>query len=121
MVQDTATWGGGGMLGSKRPNMKKMKGGKLRKFTKKMMSRWKESREEKRGNGEIQEDDGGKEVESEMPLVSLSCSLMRRNYIRILSFTPMNYLTLNNETIIASFSSYSYVRTGEPQSRSTSS
>ncbi|XP_064784919.1 uncharacterized protein LOC135508572 [Oncorhynchus masou masou] len=71
VVQDTATWGGGGVLGSKHLNMKKMKGGKLKKFTKKMMSRWKESREEKEGNGETQDDDGEKEVESKMPLVHL--------------------------------------------------
>ncbi|XP_035645132.1 uncharacterized protein si:dkey-9i23.6 isoform X1 [Oncorhynchus keta] len=69
--QDAATWGGGGVLGSKHPNIKTMKGGKVKKFAKKMMSRWKQSREEKRGNGEIQEDDGEKEVESERPLVNL--------------------------------------------------
>ncbi|XP_064782272.1 uncharacterized protein si:dkey-9i23.6 [Oncorhynchus masou masou] len=71
VVQDAATWGGVGVLGSKHPNIKTMKGGKVKKFAKKIMSRWKQSREEKRGNGEIQEDDGEKEVESEMPLVNL--------------------------------------------------
>ncbi|XP_045061967.1 uncharacterized protein LOC121535784 isoform X2 [Coregonus clupeaformis] len=71
VIQDTATWGDGGVLGSKHPNVKKMKGGKVKTFAKKMMSRWKESQEEKRGNGEIQEDDREKEVESEMPLVNL--------------------------------------------------
>ncbi|XP_071024734.1 uncharacterized protein [Oncorhynchus clarkii lewisi] len=71
VVQDAATWGGGGVLGSKHPNIKTMKGGKVKKFAKKMMSRWKQSREEKRRNGEIQEDDGEKEVECEMPLGNL--------------------------------------------------
>ncbi|XP_042185674.1 uncharacterized protein LOC121847714 isoform X1 [Oncorhynchus tshawytscha] len=44
---------------------------KMKKSTKMMMSRWKESQEEKGGNGEIQDDDGEREVESEMPLVHL--------------------------------------------------